>query len=48
MHVIRQSDLPLVGMSHQFVGADRGDVGVSVYLVNAPPGSWTGSASPSI
>jgi quercetin dioxygenase-like cupin family protein len=25
-------------MSHQFVGADQGDVAVSVYLVSAPPG----------
>jgi quercetin dioxygenase-like cupin family protein len=38
MHVVKQEALPFVGMSHQFVGADQGDVAVSVYLVNAPPG----------
>jgi len=38
MHVVKQDALPFVGMSHQFVGADQGDVAVSVYLVNAPPG----------
>jgi quercetin dioxygenase-like cupin family protein len=25
-------------MSHQFVGADHGDVAMSTYFVNAPPG----------
>jgi quercetin dioxygenase-like cupin family protein len=38
MHIVKQDALPFVGMSHQFVGADQGDVAVSVYLVNAPPG----------
>lgn len=38
MHIVRQQDLPFVGMSHQFIGADHGDVGISVYLVNSPPG----------
>lgn len=38
MHRIRQDQLPFVGMSHQFIGADQGDVGVSAYLVGAPPG----------
>ena len=42
MHAVRQEDLPFVGMSHQFVGADQGDVAVSVYLVNAPPGRGPG------
>lgn len=42
MHVIRQDDLPFVGMSHQFIGADQADVKVSVYLVNAPPGRGPG------
>ena len=37
MRLIRQDQLPFVGMSHQFIGADH-DVGVSAYLVNAPPG----------
>jgi quercetin dioxygenase-like cupin family protein len=38
MYRIRADELPKVGMSHQFVGAERGDVGASAYLVNAPPG----------
>ena len=38
MYRIRQQDLPFVGLSHEFVGAERGDTGVSAYLVNAPPG----------
>jgi quercetin dioxygenase-like cupin family protein len=38
MHVVAQHDLPFAGMSHAFVGADQGAVGVSAYLVDAPPG----------
>ena len=38
MRVVAQKDLPFVGMSHQFVGADHGQVGISVYIVNSPPG----------
>ena len=38
MYRIRQQDLPVVGSSHQFVGAERGDVNVSVFLLNAQPG----------
>ncbi len=38
MHSTREQDLPLRGMSYNFVGADQGDVAVSVYLVHAPPG----------
>ncbi len=38
MHLVRQEQLPFQGMSHQFVGADHGDVGLSMYFVNAPPG----------
>ena len=34
MHVVRQSGLPLVGMSHQFVGRDQGPTGISFFLVN--------------
>ena len=41
MHVVAQSDLPFVGMSHQFIGADHGQVGISVYLVSSPPGRGT-------
>ena len=42
MHRIRQEDLPFVWMSHEFVGADQGDVGISVYLLHAPPGRGPG------
>lgn len=42
MYRIRQEDLPFRGSSHQFVGADRGDVAISAYLVNAPPGRGPG------
>ena len=41
MHFVSQSDLPFVGMSHEFVGADQGRVGISVYLVHSPPGRAT-------
>jgi len=37
MYAIRKSDLPLIGSSYNFVGADH-DVAVSVYLVEAQPG----------
>ena len=39
---LRQPDLPLVGSSHQFVGADQGDVAVSVFLFNGAPGKGPG------
>jgi len=42
MHRVRQQDLPFAGMSHRFVGADQGDVGISVFLLNAPPGRGPG------
>jgi len=42
MHRIRQQDLPFVGSSHQFIGAENGDVGVSVFLFNGQPGSGPG------
>ncbi len=42
MHRVRQEDLPFRGMSHNFVGADQGEVNVSVYLVHAPPGRGPG------
>lgn len=38
MHRVREEQLPLKGMSYNFVGADQGDTAVSVYIVNAPPG----------
>ena len=42
MHRVRQQDLPFSGMSHNFVGADQGDVNVSAFLLNAPPGRGPG------
>lgn len=38
MHAIRKEDLPLIGSSYNFVGADQGDVAVSIFLVEAEPG----------
>jgi hypothetical protein len=35
MHRVRQQDLPFQGSSHHFVGADNGDVNVSVFLLSA-------------
>ena len=45
MHVVAQKDLPFVGMSHQFVGADHGQVGISVYIVESPPGRRTSTSA---
>ena len=42
MHHVRQHDLPFVGSSHQFVGADQGDVSVSVFQLSAAPGNGPG------
>ena len=42
MHRVRQQDLPLRGSSHNFVGADQGDVAVSVFLFDGLPGSGPG------
>lgn len=38
MYAIRKSDLPLIGSSYNFVGADHQDVAISVYLVEMQPG----------
>ncbi|HUB18090.1 MAG TPA: cupin domain-containing protein [Acidobacteriaceae bacterium] len=38
MHAMRKEELPFVGSSFQFAGADQGGVGVSFYLVEAQPG----------
>jgi hypothetical protein len=35
MFRVRQQDLPFQGSSHQFVGADHGNVNVSVFLLSA-------------
>ena len=42
MHRTRQDDLPLIGSSLNFVGADHGDTGVSVFLFNGAPGKGPG------
>jgi len=42
MYHVRQEALPFVGSSHQFVGADNGDVNVSVFLLSARPGNGPG------
>ncbi len=42
MHRVRQEDLPFRGSSHWFVGSDQGDVGISVFLLNALPGRGPG------
>lgn len=42
MFRFRQDELPFVGSSHQFVGADRGDVDISVFLFCAEPGKGPG------
>ncbi len=42
MYRVRQQDLPFAGSSHQFVGADQGDVGISVFLLSAEPGKGPG------
>ena len=39
---IRQADLPHIGSSHNFVGADQGNVGVSVFLFHGNRGSGPG------
>ena len=38
VHVVRKEDLPLIGSSYNFVGADQGDVAISIFLVEAQPG----------
>jgi len=38
MHALRKEDLPFVGSSYEFVGAEQGDVPVSFFMVEAQPG----------
>lgn len=38
MYAIRKTDLPLIGSSYNFVGADNLDVPVSIYFVEMEPG----------
>ncbi|HEY0672599.1 MAG TPA: cupin domain-containing protein [Longimicrobiales bacterium] len=42
MYHVRQEDLPHRGSSHNFVGAQHGDVGISVFLFHGQPGSGPG------
>ena len=42
MHRVRKDELPLIGSSHNFVGADHGDTQVSVFLFNGGPGKGPG------
>jgi quercetin dioxygenase-like cupin family protein len=42
MHHVRQENLPFVGSSYQFVGAEQGDTAVSVFLFYGKPGSGPG------
>jgi quercetin dioxygenase-like cupin family protein len=39
---IHKDALPFRGSSHHFVGADQGDVNVSVFLYNGAPGAGPG------
>ena len=39
---VRQDALPFRGSSHRFVGADQGDVNVSVFLFDGAPGAGPG------
>lgn len=38
MKLVREEELPFVGMSHQFIGAEQGDVAISIYFVRTEPG----------
>ena len=42
MDRVRREDLPFRGSSHNFVGADHGDVNVSVFLFRGEPGAGPG------
>ena len=42
MDRIRQDTLPFVGLSHNFVGAEHGNVQISAYLLRAMPGQGPG------
>ena len=38
MYVIDQNELPLSVIAREFIGEDNGGVGISVLLIDAPPG----------
>jgi quercetin dioxygenase-like cupin family protein len=42
MYRVRQENLPFRGSSHHFVGANHGDVNVSVFLFHGDPGRGPG------
>lgn len=42
MHHVKQEDLPFIGSSYNFVGADQGDTNISVFLLSAEPGKGPG------
>src|ERR1700676_439510 len=42
MHQVRQENLPFVGSSYEFVGAEQGATSVSVFLFYGKPGSGPG------
>jgi quercetin dioxygenase-like cupin family protein len=42
MYRVRQENLPFVGSSHEFVGAEQGNTSVSVFLFHGKPGSGPG------
>jgi hypothetical protein len=42
MYRVRQEELPFVGSSHEFIGAEQGNVGVSVFLFSGLPGKGPG------
>ena len=42
MYHVRQENLPFVGSSHEFVGSEQGNTGVSVFLFHGKPGSGPG------
>jgi hypothetical protein len=45
MYRVRQQDLPFQGSSHHFVGAENGDVNVSVFPLSALPARGPGPPS---
>lgn len=38
MYAIRKTDLPFIGSSYNFIGAENAGVAVSIYLIEAQPG----------
>jgi quercetin dioxygenase-like cupin family protein len=42
MYRVRQQDLPFRGSSHEFVGAENGDVNICAFLLSALPGRGPG------